>query len=74
MYRLYAPQVIAIIGGDTWLTEDAPNVTTLLRQHHQNGGTAPVSFAAEVFKAANLDNNIITQFKNMLSAEHIFHD
>ena len=125
------PRVIAVIGGTIWETDHAPEISELLRHHHQDGGTvagicggtlalaraglldncahasnapafltdnapsysgqghylpqpaavsdasvitapgtAPVSFAAEVFRAAGLAAEAVMQFRTMLAAEH----
>ncbi|MBR8655297.1 DJ-1/PfpI family protein [Achromobacter sp. Marseille-Q0513] len=125
------PDVLAVIGGTIWETENAPDISWLLKEHHDRGatlagicggtlalaragllndrahtsndlgflernvkdyagghcfvpsacaisdsrvitapGTAPVSFAAEVFRAAGMEETTTRQFRTMLAAEH----
>lgn len=127
-----APDAIAVIGGTIWETPDAPDLSGLLRAHHDRGatiagicggtlalaraglldqvphtsndptflsthggvyqgaaqyktsaravsadriitapGTAPVSFAAALFRAVGVDDGQVDQLEKMLAAEHI---
>ena len=127
----WSPEVLAVVGGVIWLSEDAPDLGGLLRKQYTEGrvaagicggtvalaraglldetphtsndadfliqhapeyagsaffrqqpralsenriitapGTAPVSFAAEVFTAAGVDRDTVAEFRRMLAAEH----
>ena len=127
----WQPNVVVVVGGMAWETEDAPDIGKLLTALHEQGtaiagicggtlalarsslldgvrhtsndlsfltqnapeykgegnykksasalvdgrmitapGTAPTSFAAAVFSAAGLPDEIVAQFRSMMAEEH----
>jgi putative intracellular protease/amidase len=127
----WQPNVVVVVGGTAWETDNAPDISSLLNAQHARGvhiagicggtlalaraglldteshtsndaeflkrnaanysgkahyqasaaalssgrvitapGTAPASFTAEVFKAAGVPTETVSQFREMMAAEH----